>query len=78
MVPSLTSLTYYLCFLLLLGVWSLHMRALVLVRILRVLLVIYSTLHLVMLDLYQFQSAQTLVPINPNTTTTSLLGRYEF
>ena len=76
MVPSLTSLTYYLSFLFLLASWSLHFRAATLVRVLRVFLVLYCTLHLVLLDLYQFQSAQYHIPIHPNDTTSSLLVRY--
>ena len=85
MVPSLTSLTYYISFLYLLVMWSLHLRkgaAAAVARCLRLGLVVYSTLHLVVLDLYQFESAQRQVPLEPgsvvnssNMTTATLLAR---
>ena len=78
MVPSLSSLTYYLVSLYLLVMWSLHLgkgRAATVARCLRIGLVLYSTLHLVVLHLYQFQSAQDHIPLQPDTTTTSLLAR---
>ena len=74
-VPSLTSFAYYLLFLFLLIIWSVHLELKGLVRVLRVVAMIYATLHLVVLDLYQFQSAQDLVPTQPANTTNSLLAR---
>lgn len=81
-MPSLLSLMYYLAFLYLLVMWSLHLstgRVAAVARVLRIGLVVYSTLHLVLLDLYQFQSAQYHIPIQPNDTvnmsTPSLLAR---
>lgn len=44
-------------------------------RALRILATIYATLHLVVLYVYQFQSAQELVPVLPLKTTNSLLTR---
>ena len=74
-IPSLTSLVYYGVFLFLLSVWSVHLGLRPLVRGLRVLLMLYSSLHLLLLHLYQFQSAQDNIPILPNNTISSLVGR---
>jgi len=74
-VPSLTSAMYFLSCLTLLIIWSLHLRLMGMVRVLRLVLVFYGSAHLVILDLYQFPSAQELVPVERSTTTTSLLVR---
>lgn len=75
-VPSLTSLLYFFFFILLSLLWSFHLQHLFLIRWLRCLALIYSGLHILILYLYQLQSAQLLIPILPNDTTSSLLARY--
>lgn len=75
-VPSLTSLFYFSFFLLLSLLWSLHLHRLFVIRWLRCLTLIYSGLHILILYLYQLQSAQLLIPISPTDTTNSLLARY--
>ena len=75
-VPSILSYIYYLVFLLVLIIWSLHLKLKWAVRVVRVAIMIYAILHLVLLDLYQFQSGQDLVEALPLDTTHSLLARY--
>jgi len=66
---------YYVVFLAVLLVWSLHLKLRGLVRVLRVCVMAYAVVHLVLLDLYQFQSAQELVSSVPINSTQSLLTR---
>ncbi len=75
-VPSITSFVYYASFLLLLFIWSIHKKAAILIRILRTFLVIYASCHMIVLDLYQFQSAQFYIPLLPDNATSSILARY--
>ncbi|KAL5467228.1 hypothetical protein EMCRGX_G031428 [Ephydatia muelleri] len=75
-VPSLTSMVYFLLFLLRATLWALHFdRWTRLWSAVRVLLLIYTGCHLVMVYLYQFEKAQELIPLQPTNTTSSLLGR---
>lgn len=76
-VPSLTSMVYFLLFLLRATLWALHFdRWTRLWSAVRVLLLIYTGCHLVMVYLYQFEKAQELIPLQPTNTTSSLLGRW--
>ena len=75
-VPSLISLFYFSFFLLLSFLWSFHLHHLFVIRWLRCLALIYSSLHILILYLYQLQSAQLLIPVSPTDTTSSLLARY--
>ena len=72
---SITSLAYFAFFLFLLLLWSVHLRCSSLVRWLRVITLIYTAVHIVILYLYQFQSAQQLLPYQPYNTTESLIAR---
>ena len=78
-VPSLTSFAYYAFFLLLLILWSLHLLSKMegFVRALRAIAILYCSLHLLLLHLYQFQSLQDHIPVQPANTTTSLLARLD-
>lgn len=76
-VPSLTSLVYFLLFLVRAALWALHLNhGTHLWSAVRVLLPIYTGCHLVMVYLYQFEEAQQLIPLQPTNTTSSLLGRW--
>lgn len=86
-VPSLTSFTYYAIFLFLLILWALQLRPRLLIRALRAFLVLYSGLHLLLLDLVQFSSLQERIVteessfVNETNTTvvtesTELAARY--
>lgn len=82
-VPSVTSFAYYAVFLSLLALWGLHLRLQQSVRLLRAAVMFYSALHILMLDLYQFQGFQSAVSVfvedSPSVvanTTDSLLARY--
>ena len=77
-VPSLTSFIYYIVFLIVLAIWSCHLSVQLrgVVRVLRCGLTFYSMLHLVVLYLYQFQTAQQNIPLQPYDTTKSLLARF--
>ena len=76
-VPSLTSMVYFLLFLLRATLWALHFDKWTrLWSAVRVLLLIYTGCHLVMVYLYQFEKAQELIPLQPTNTTSSLLGRW--
>ena len=72
---SITSLAYFAFFLFLLLLWSVHLRCSSLVRWLRVITLIYTAVHVIVLYLYQFQSAQQLLPYQPYNTTESLIAR---
>ena len=83
-VPSLTSFVYYAVFLVLLVIWSVHLRLAGLVRVLRTLLTLHSALHLLVLHLFQFSAAQDHIQLGPCpvpdsndycNTTNSLLAR---
>lgn len=81
-VPSLTSFVYYAVFLVLLVIWSVHLRLASLVRVLRTLLTLHSALHLLVLHLFQFSAAQDQIQLGPCdalyadcNTTSSLLAR---
>lgn len=80
-VPSLTSFVYYAVFLVLLVIWSVHLRLAGLVRVLRTLLTLHSALHLLVLHLFQFSAAQDQIQLGPCdldadcNTTSSLLAR---
>ena len=83
-VPSLTSFVYYAVFLVLLVIWSVHLRLAGLVRVLRTLLTLHSALHLLVLHLFQFSAAQDQIQLGPCpmpdsndycNTTNSLLAR---
>ena len=77
-VPSLTSFVYYAVFLVLLVIWSVHMRLTGLVRVLRTLLTLHSALYLLALHLFQFSAAQNHIQLGPcsvadcNTTNSQL------
>ena len=77
-VPSVTSFVYYAVFLVLLVIWSVHMRLTGLVRVLRTLLTLHSALHLLALHLFQFSAAQDHIQLGPcsvadcNTTNSQL------
>ena len=75
-VVSITSLFYYSTFLTLLILWSLHRNWRLLIRILRIITLVYVSVHILVLYLYQFQSMQLLVPVLPLDTTDSLVARY--
>ena len=76
-VPSLTSFAYYAVFLVLLVLWSVHLRPSSLVRVLRTYLILHSALHLLVLHLFQFSTAQNHIQLGPcsiaNCTTTDML-----
>ena len=81
-VPSLTSFAYYAVFLVLLVIWSVHMKLAGLVRVLRTILTFYSALHLLVLHLFQLSSAQSHIQDGPChvamadcSQTSSLLAR---
>ena len=75
--PSLTSFFYYFTFLALCLIWSFHLsnKLRSIVRLLRVVGLFYSSLHLIVLYLYQFQSFQLSVPVEPVSDTDSLIAR---
>ena len=74
-LPSVTSFFYFALFLVLMLSWSLHLTIVGVTRILRTLALVYSSLHFLLLYLYQFQSFQEEVPTQPYDTTDSLLAR---
>lgn len=77
-VPSLTSFFYYFCFLFLVFVWSFHLRVKLMsfIRLIRIVAMLYSSCHLVVLYLYQFQSFQLALPVEPMSDNDSLIARY--
>lgn len=74
-VPSLTSLVYFLIFLLKAVLWALHLDGWNRRLSVRALLLVFTGCHIVMVYLYQFETAQELIPLKPTNTTASLLGR---
>ncbi len=74
-VPSVSSYSYYIVFLVILVLWSLHIKLKGVVRCLKVAVMLYAALHLVILDLYQFQSGQELINFEPLNSSHSLLAR---
>ena len=74
-VPSVTSLAYFIAFLLLCLLWSLHIKNCLPVRVLRSVCLVFSAGHILVLYLYQFQSAQLVFSVYPTDTTESLLSR---
>ena len=74
-VPSISSVLYYITFIVLSVSWSLHFQCVQLIRVIRMITLVYSAGHILILYLYQFQSAQLLIPVSPQDTTESLLAR---
>ncbi len=74
-VPSISAYSYYIVFLVILVLWSLHLKLKMVVRCLKVVVMLYAALHLVVLDLYQFQSGQELIKFEPLNSSLSLVAR---
>ena len=75
-VPSLTSVWYFLVFLSLALMWSIHFSKIQSIsRILKFVSLIYSAIHILALYLYQFQSFQLDAPAIPIHRSSSLVVR---
>ena len=75
-VPSLTSVWYFLVFLSLALMWSIHFSEIQSIsRILKFVSLIYSAVHILALYLYQFQSFQLDAPTIPIHRSSSLVVR---
>ena len=76
-VPSIFSLWYFCVFLVLNIMWSTHFKHIRCVsRMLRLVSLVYSAVHLIVLYLYQFQSFQLAAPSTEFVNTNNLLARY--
>ena len=75
-VPSLTSVWYFIVFLSLAVMWSVHFPKIQSIsRILKFVSLIYSAVHILALYLYQFQSFQLDAPTIPIHRSSSLVVR---
>ena len=72
---SVTSFAYFAFFLLLAILWSVQLTISSLIRSLRILTMLYTAVHFVVLYLYQFQAGQLLLPYQDLNTTKSLIAR---
>ena len=70
-VPSLVSLVYVLIFLLKATLCACHCDQLNRGLSVRMLLLVYTGCHVVVLYLYQFEVVQNLIPLQPSNTTAS-------
>ncbi len=75
-VPSIASFWYYAIFLLLSIMWSIHFKyAQSIIRIIRLVSLVYTAIHILVLYLYQFQSFQLVAPSTSFDSTNDLLLR---
>ena len=78
-VPSIVSFWYFSVFLLLCIMWSTHFKYTESIgRVLRLISIVYSAVHILALYLYQFQSFQLAAPSMSFDNTNNLLVRLVF
>ena len=75
-VPSLTSSLYLAIFLVKATLWAVHLEWWNRRLSVRLLLLVYTGCHLLVVYLYQFEVAKKLIPLQPANTTTSMVARW--
>eukprot|EP00731_Ephydatia_muelleri_P033631 Em0034g13a len=73
-VPSLTSSLYFVIFLVKATLWAVHLEWWNRRLSVRLLLLVYTGCHLLVVYLYQFKVAKKLIPLQPANTTTSMVA----